>query len=200
MSTITVPVYAYILTLYPDSAQSRGGSARGAARSSGQQLNSLAQGLAVPSFWTRSEINSAFAEANRIWGREADIQFSPVDIRERDAVVPADENGMWACFVNQLTPRSRGIGAAFVHDLPSSEGGWGGGRIVAVSGVKARSGLSGFAGNLLAHELGHVLTNSPHHSSESGNLMHHSRNPRVANAGLLTPAQVSAARQRAGAL
>jgi hypothetical protein len=196
LSTITLPVQAYILTLYPDSAPSRGGSARG----SGQQLGALAHGLAVPSFWTRSEINSAFVEANRIWGREADIQFSPVDIRERDAVVPADENGMWAAFVNQLTPRSRGIGAAFVHDLPSNEGGWGGGRIVAVSGVKARLGLSGFPGNLLAHELGHVLTNSPDHSEESGNLMHHGRNPRVANAGLLTPEQVKAARQRAAAL
>ena len=117
MSTVTVPVQAYILTLYPASAQSRGGS----ARTSGQQLDSLAQGLAIPSFWSRSEIDSAFAEANRIWGREADIQFSPVDIRDRDAVVPADENGMWACFVNQLTPRSRGIGAAFVHDLPLAD-------------------------------------------------------------------------------
>jgi hypothetical protein len=196
MSTITVPVHAYILTLYPGSAQPR----RAPTRSSGQQLVSLAQGLAVPSFWSRSEINGAFAEANRIWGREADIQFSPVDIRERDAAVPADETGMWAYFVNHLTPRSRGIGAAFVHDLPSNEGGWGGGRIVAVSGLKARSGLSGFPGNLLAHELGHVLTNSPHHSSEAGNLMTHSRNPRVANAGLLTPAQVRAARQRASTL
>ena len=196
MSTITIPVEAYILTLYPASSQPRGRSVRG----SGQQLGALAGGLAVPSFWTRSEINSAFAEANRIWVREADIQFSPVDIRERDAVVPADENGMWASFVNQLTPRSRGIGAAFVHDLPSNEGGWGGGRIVAVSGVKARLGLSGFPGNLLAHELGHVLTNSPDHSEESGNLMHHGRNPRIANAGLLTPEQVSAARQRAAAL
>jgi hypothetical protein len=196
MSTITVPALAYILALYPASTPSRGGS----ARTSGQQLDSLAQGLAIPSFWSRSEIDSAFAEANRIWGREADIQFSPVDIRERDVVVPADENGMWACFVNQLTPRSRGIGAAFVHDLPSNEGGWGGGRIVAVSGVKARSGLSGFPGNLLAHELGHVLTDSPHHSSEAGNLMHHSRHPRIANAGLLTPEQVTDARQRAAAL
>ena len=196
MSTITVPVHAYILALYPASAQSRGGS----ARASGQQLVSLAQGLALPSFWSRSEITSAFAEANRIWGREADIQFTPVDIQERDAAVPADEHGMWVYFVNHLTPRSRGVGAAFVHDLPSNEGGWGGGRIVALSGVKARSGLPGFAGNLLAHELGHVLTNSPHHSSEPGNLMTHSRNPRVANAGLLTPAQVRAARQRAAAL
>ena len=196
MSTITVPVQAYILTLYPGSAPSRGAP----ARSSGQQLVSLARGLALPSFWTRSEINSAFAEANRIWGREADIQFSAVDIRERDAAVPADENGMWAYFVNNLTPRSRGIGAAFVHDLPSNEGGWGGGRIVAVSGLKARAGLPGFPGNLLAHELGHVLTNSHTHSSEPGNLMTYSRNPRVANAGLLTPAQVSAARQRAATL
>ena len=196
MSTINVPVQAYILALYPASVQPRGRS----AGTSGQQLDSLAQGLAIPSFWSRSEIDSAFAEANRIWGREADIQFSPVDVRERDVVVPADENGMWACFVNQLTPRSRGIGAAFVQDLPTNEGGWGGGRIVAISGVKARSGLSGFPGNLLAHELGHVLTDSPHHSSESGNLMHHSRNPRVANAGLLTPEQVRDARQRAAAL
>lgn len=196
MSTITVQVQAYILTLYPESTQPRVGSTRG----SGQLLCALARGLAVPSFWSRSEIESAFAEANRIWAREADIQFSPVDIRERDAVVPADENGMWAHFVNHLTPRSRGIGAAFVYDLPTNEGGWGGGRIVAVSGVKARSGLSGFPGNLLAHELGHVLTDSPHHSSESGNLMHLGRNPRVANAGLLTPEQVNTARQRAAAL
>lgn len=198
MTRINVPVQAYILGLLPQSA----GGARGAARTqrTGQQFQALVNGLAVPSFWTRPEISQAFAEANRIWIREAEIEFSPVTISERSEMVPADENGMWAHFINHLTPRQRGIGVGFVYDLPSHEGGWGGGRVVAISGQKARSGLPGFAGNLLAHELGHVLIDDPNHALSGNvpsNLMYGSRNPRIANAGMLNQRQITLARQTA---
>lgn len=191
MSRISVPVCAYILSLYPQSASGSQG------QSGGQRLQALANGLAVPSFWSRASITQAFADANSIWIREADIEFSPVNISERSESVPADENGMWIHFVNHLPPRSRGVGVGFVYDLPSHEGGWGGGRVVLVSGLKVRLGLPGFAGSLLAHELGHVLTNSDSHSSDPSNLMYDTRNPRVANAGLLDQSQVALARGRA---
>jgi hypothetical protein len=131
-------------------------------------------------FWSRAEVTQAFADANRIWIREAEIEFTPVEISERSEVVPADENGMWIHFVNNLSPRTPGIGVGFVYDLPSQEGGWGGGRIAAISGKKAESGLPGFAGNLLAHELGHVLMDDPNHSlalNETSNLMYGASNP-----------------------
>ena len=199
MSRIRVPVKAYILGLLPQSID----GTRGGSPSGGLQLRALANGLIVPSFWSRAEINQAFAEANRIWTREADIEFTPVDISERDEVVPADERGMWIHFVNHLSPRSRGIGVGFVFDLPSHEGGWGGGRIAVISGQKARSGIAGFAGNLLAHELGHVLTGDPNHAlaqNNPSNLMYGARNPRVANAGLLNQRQVNIARKRAASI
>ena len=63
---------------------------------------------------------------------------------------------MWIQCVNRLTP-PKGIGVAFVYDLPSDEGGWGGGRIAAVAGAKAGKALPGFLGSILAHELGHIL-------------------------------------------
>ena len=200
MSRIRVPIQAYILGLFP---QPPNAPRRGAAsRRRGRQLRALANGLAVPSFWNRAEINRAFAAANQIWTREADIEFAPVTVSARVVSVPPDEYGMWIGLVNQLSPRGHGVSVGFVHDLPSHEGGWGGGRIAAVSGVKARSGLPGFAGNLLAHELGHVLIDDPNHTTANGpsNLMYGRRNPRVANAGLLTPDQVRAAQTRARAL
>jgi hypothetical protein len=163
-------------------------------------LEALALGLAVPSFWSRQQISQAFDEANRIWTREADIEFAPVTISARTETVPAEERGMWIHFVNHLAPQTRGIGVGFVYDLPSDEGGWGGGRIAVISGKKAAEGLAGFAGSLLAHELGHVLIDDPLHSlaaNDPSNLMYGSRNPRVANPGLLNPQQVSVARTRA---
>ena len=196
MAIISVPVSAYILSLYPLSMSGKAQSATG----TGATLRTLALGLAAPSFWSQDEINRAFVEANRIWLREAEVHFSPVNISERSEAVPADEDGMWARLVNRLTPQGRGIGVGFVFDLPSSEGGWGGGRIAVISGEKVRSGIPGFAGNLLAHELGHVLIDDPEHlhaGDERGNLMHGSRNPRVANAGLLNDRQVDLARARA---
>jgi hypothetical protein len=195
MSNIRVAVKAYILALYPD--VSGGGSG---SRAGGQQLRALAIGLAVPSFWSRLEITETFAEANRIWTREANIEFAPVEISERSETVPADEDGMWIHFLNNISPRGGGVGVGFVYDLPSHEGGWGGGRIAVISGQKASSGIAGFAGNLLAHELGHVLIGDPNHTTAQNspsNLMYGARNPRVANAGLLNPQQVSMARSRA---
>lgn len=201
MSRIRVPIQAYILGLFPQAED--GGRRRTGSPRQGRRLRALANGLAVPSFWSRTEVNQAFAEANRIWIREADIEFSPVTVSARVVSVPADERGMWIGFVNQLGPRGGGIGVGFVHDLPSQEGGWGGGRIAVVSGVKARSGLAGFAGSLLAHELGHVLIDDPNHEmarGDAGNLMFGRRNPRVANAGLLRPEQVAEAQRRARTL
>jgi hypothetical protein len=198
MNRIRIPIKAYILGLLPQSAGTGAGGPR--TQRTGQQLPALASGLAVPSFWTRPEINQAFAEANRIWTREAEIEFSPVVISERSEMVPPDENGMWAHFINHLTPQTRGIAVGFVHDLPSHEGGWGGGRIAVVSGQKARSGLPGFPGNLLAHELGHVLIDDPNHAyagNVPSNLMYGRRHPRIVNAGMLNQRQVQLARQRA---
>ena len=120
MATISVPVSAYMLSLYP---LSMSGSA--AQPTAGASLRTLALGLAAPSFWSREEINSAFIEANRIWLREAEIQFSPVNIGERSEAVPADEDGMWSHLVNRLRPQGRGIGVGFVFDLPSIRGGMG---------------------------------------------------------------------------
>jgi hypothetical protein len=191
-------VDAYILALFPKSLSASQQASRSVAGTI--VLQPLALGLAVPSFWTRHQITQAFDAANSIWTREADIEFAPVTISERTESVPADENGMWAHFVNHLAPQTRGIGVGFVYDLPSDEGGWGGGRIAVISGQKAGEGIAGFAGSLLAHELGHVLIDDPLHSmanNDPSNLMYGSRNPRVANAGLLTKSQVKLARARA---
>jgi hypothetical protein len=197
MNRIFISVEAYFLDLYP---QSSGGTAAGGTSSSAQTLRPLANGLALPSFWGRDEIDEAFAEANRIWIRGAEIEFSPIAVSQRSEAVPADERGMWIHFVNNLSPRTRGIAVGFVYDLPSDEGGWGGGRIAVIAGVKVWSGIAGFAGNLLAHELGHVLIDDPNHvtaNNDPSNLMFGRRNPRVANAGLLNSTQVATARTRA---
>jgi hypothetical protein len=163
-------------------------------------LQSLANGLALPSFWTRAEIAQAFADANQVWVREADIEFAPINICERSDTVPDDERNMWIYFINHLTPQAGSVGVGFVYDLPSHEGGWGGGRVALISGRKARSGLAGFAGNLLAHELGHILVDDPNHllaRNDTSNLMYGNRNPRVANAGILNQRQIDLARARA---
>ncbi len=118
-SRIRIPVKAYILGLFPQFA----GVSPGGTSTHGENLRPLANGLAVPSFWSRADVTQAFADANRIWIREAEIEFTPVEISERTEVVPADENGMWIHFVNNLSPRTRGIGVGFVYDLPSHEGG-----------------------------------------------------------------------------
>ena len=196
MSTIRVPVYAYILDLYPLAMT-------GTTLPAGEQgIQSLANGLALPSFWTRTDIDSAFAEANRIWLREADISFSPVTVSCRSMTVAADARSMYIAFINQLAPplRSAGVGVGFVYDLPENEGGWGGGRMAVLSGEKAAEGIAGFGGNLLAHELGHILIIDHDHSlasNDSNNLMYGARNPRVANPGVLNEEQRSQARERA---
>jgi hypothetical protein len=72
--------------------------------------------------------------------------------------------------------------------------------VALISGRKARSGLAGFAGNLLAHELGHILVDDPNHllaRNDTSNLMYGNRNPRVANAGILNQRQIDLARARA---
>jgi hypothetical protein len=198
MERIVVPVTAHTLDLYPASASGTGRGGGAAAHE--VSLRSLEIGLALPSFWAPDEITEAFAEANRIWIREAGIEFSPITVTPRSEAVPANSSAMWAYFINHLSPRGRGVGVGFVYDLPEQEGGWGGGRVVVLAGVKLWSGIAGFAGNTLAHELGHVLINDPNHNTAAGdasNLMYDRRNPRVANAGLLNPRQVTEARRRA---
>ena len=195
MNPIRIAIQAYILGLMP---QSVCGRHQPTGTSSGQQLQALANGLALPSFWSESEINDAFTLANHVWD-QAKIEFTPVNISRRTEVVPADENGMWIAFVNRLSPRS-GIAVAFVFDLPSNEGGWGGGRIAAVAGAKAIGALTGYQGRILAHELGHVLLNTPGHLSSPSNLMFGRRHPRVATADLLEPNQIATARARAQTL
>jgi hypothetical protein len=198
VARIQVRVEAYILALFPQSISPAPRAPGSPAPSA--ELRAIALGLAVPSFWTRHQITQAFDAANEIWRREADIEFAPLTISERMEAVPANERDMWIHFVNHLAPQARGISVGFVYDLPSDEGGWGGGRIAVISGEKAAEGLSGFAGNLLAHELGHVLIDDPLHGyagDNPSNLMYGRRNPRVANAGLLNQRQVDLARTRA---
>lgn len=195
MRTIKVPVCAYILSLYPQSATGHSGASQ-TQSSRRPQLRALSYGLAVPSFWSRQEIQQVFSDANGIWDQAA-IEFTPVTVSTRSESVPADDQGMWIHFGNHLSPSAQGISVGFVYDLPSNEGGWGGGRIALLSGLKARSGLSGFAGGLLAHELGHVLFNSPNHSSSPSNLMFDRRHLRVVSANLLEPSQIAQTRTRA---
>lgn len=194
MNPIYVAVRAYILSLFPQNirATPRAPSVRPGV----QQVQALANGLAVPSFWSSSDISDAFAIANRIWAQAA-IEFRPISISQREIVVPADESGMWAAFINQLTPPS-GIGVGFVHELPPGEGGWGGGRVAAVRWTE--NAIQGFHGRILAHELGHVLLNTPGHVTATSNLMSGQRHPRVVTADLLEPTQISDARSRAQSL
>jgi len=200
MDTIKVSVQAYILSLFPQNVRGRSLSdtRQPATGSSGQQLEALANGLAVPSFWTADDINDAFAGANAVWA-QAKIEFTPVAISKRGEAVPADEDGMWIDFVNRLRP-AKGIAVGFVYDLPSDEGGWGGGRIAIVSGQKVEGSIAGFAGHILAHELGHVLFDTPEHEGASSNLMFGRRHPRVVTADLLEDWQIEKARRRAATL
>jgi hypothetical protein len=197
MDMIKVPVQAYVLGLFPQNFD-RPVRPQTITRSQGRQLDAIANGLAVPSFWSEKEIEDAFVIANKVWGR-ASIEFTPIKITKRSVVVPADEDGMWIAFVNQLSPRS-GVAAGFVYDLPSDEGGWGGGKIAIVSGKPTDGALSGYAGSVLAHEIGHMLFDSPDHEGERSNLMFGSRNPHVATADLLEGWQIDKARRRAATL
>lgn len=197
MDTIKVAVQAYILGLFPQNFD-RPARRQTITRSQGRELESLANGLAVPSFWSEKEIEDAFVIANKVWGR-ASIEFTPITISKRKVVVPADEDAMWIAFVNQLSPR-KGIAAGFVHDLLSDEGGWGGGKIAIVSGKETDGALPGYAGSVLAHEIGHMLFDSPDHEGERSNLMFGSRNPKVATADLLEDWQIEKARRRAATL
>ncbi len=194
MDPIQIPVQAYILDLLPRSFD------RLPPRKPGEpeRLETLALGLAIPSFWTATAINATFALANKVW-KQAKIEFAPVTITGRSESVPADETATWIHFVNRLTP-PKGIGVAFVDDLPSDEGGWGGGRIAAIADVDTDKALPGFLGSVLAHELGHILLDTPGHESAVSNLMFGKRNPRVATADLLTADQITTARKRAATL
>ncbi len=108
MVTIKVPVQAYILNLFPENVRGRSLSdpRQPVASAKGQQLRSLANGLAVTSFWSVEDIYEAFAGANAVWA-QAMIEFIPVAIAKRSEAVPADEDGMWIAFVNRLRPAQR---------------------------------------------------------------------------------------------
>jgi hypothetical protein len=194
MGTIRIAVRAVKLSLYP---QGSGGRPR-TVRAGAQRLRALANGLAVPSFWTDPQITEAFRVANRVWA-QAEIEFAPVTICPGSATMPADEDGMWIALINQLSPRN-GIAAGFVHDLPSNEGGWGGGRIAIVAGKRADGALEGYRGRILAHELGHVLLGEGHELASPSNLMFDRRHPRVVSADILESEQITRARTRAQAL
>jgi hypothetical protein len=194
MSRINLAIRAYILSLFPQNI--RATPSAPSVAPGVPQVRALAQGLAVPSFWTTSDINDALTIANQVWA-QADIEFSPVTISQRTITVPADEDGMWIAFVNQISPQS-GIAVGFVDELPPSEGGWGGGRIAAVRWTD--NAIQGFHGRILAHELGHVLLNTPGHVMTASNLMFGQRHARVVTADLLEPGQISQARSRAQSL
>lgn len=188
MSTIRIGVKAIIFDMYPGG---RGNRPPGPLR-----LHSLANGLAMPSFWSPREITDAFTYANQVWS-QADIEFRTPTIQRENGCVPADDDNLWIYFVNRF--RGPGVGVYFVYDLPSNEGGWGGGRIAVIAGAKSIGALAGYQGRILAHELGHVLLGDAHRD-ESSNLMFDRRNPRQAYADLLDEPQIAAARRRAPTL
>jgi len=153
----------------------------------------------VPSFWSRADVTQAFADANRIWIREAEIEFTPVEISERTEVVPADENGMWIHFVNNHLHELGASAVGFVYDLPSHEGG-GEEDVSRQSRVKSRVGFCRVLPEPTGTRTRHVLMDDPNHSlalNVTSNLMYGARNPRVANAGLLNEQQINIARNRA---
>jgi hypothetical protein len=202
MAKIQVPIEAYILSLLPDDPWGKNKSKEKEkdkkAKGPEDELQALANGLALPSFWSNEQIKALFAHANKVWA-QAEIEFSPIQISSLTEVVPADASKMWIHFLNHIPP-GKGIGAAFVNDLPSNEGGWGGGRIVVIAEEKGVGAVPTFLGSVLAHELGHVLLNTPDHEESPSNLMYHDRHPRKVNADLLEPEQIKAARERAGKL
>lgn len=187
-SVIKIPVQAWILDLYPASG----------TPGSGQQLQSLAKGLALPSFWTKEQISKAFQGANKVWAR-AEIEFSPVTISEAEDVVPVAATPLWHYFVNTRSPK-KGIGVSFVYDLPDDEGGWGGGGVAVLAYTKTKGAIGGFEGSILAHELGHCLLGDEHVEDEPSNLMYHNRHPRRVAPDLLDEEQISKARARAATL
>lgn len=170
MTSIKVPIIAYILDVYPASISSNR--------------------LAMPSFWTKQMINEAFAEANRIWA-QAKIQFGPIEFQERDIHVRDTDREMWWDFTNELSPK-RGIGAGFVYDFPGPEGGIGGGKIALVGQRKGVGARDGFLGGLLAHELGHVLIDHTHRA-ERHNLMYESRSATAVTRDVLEKEQITTA-------
>lgn len=182
MDIIRIPVFAYILELCEGDEKTCT-----PARSD---------------YWTRELIAQAFEHANTIWEREAAIRFEPVTITERRMNVPADERGVYYQFMNQLPPKpdKPGIGVGFVNDLPGKEGGMAGGRMAAVAGKKAASGIASFGGALLAHELGHILIIDHDHElakHDSANLMFPNYDPKTPNAGKLNADQKAEARKMA---
>jgi hypothetical protein len=191
MKTVKVPVNAYILGLYPKGSPQP-------ASVPGLRLISLSNGLALPSFWSRAEINEAFDGANRIWSK-ADIEFGPIQISDLELSVKDDENGMWIDFVNKLSPK-HGISVGFVYDLPSNEGGWGGGRIAIIAGKKTMGAIAGYSGRILAHEIGHILLGDRHREDDPSNLMYGNRHPRVVSADLLDSDQIRLSQAAALAL
>ena len=173
MASTKIPISAYILDVYSvDTKKLMGASG-----------------------WTQPQITQAFADANRIW-KQADIEFSPIDISKRDIHVRETDKEMWWDFINGLSPK-RGIGAGFVYDFPSgNEGGCGGGRIAVVGRKKVAGARDGFAGGLLAHELGHALIDH-NHSPERHNLMFESRSPMAVTKDVLDGEQLSKSKVRA---
>jgi hypothetical protein len=194
MNTITIAAYAYMVDLLPRDSQSRLRSPSPRPDPNNPGIKALEDGLALPSFWTVPEIRDAFTLANAKWD-QAKISFNLVTVASREEVVPADGDGMWRTLVNRLRPPS-GIAVAFVFDLPSDEGGWGGGHHAVIGGAKAIGAITGYQGGILAHELGHILLGIEHDDSPS-NLMVGRRHPRIVYADQLTPEQIETARVNA---
>jgi hypothetical protein len=195
MPVIKLAVQAYLLDLYPASGP------KSTDNSDNPRLTSLSNGLALPSFWTKEQINTAFAGANKIWN-QARIEFSPVTVVEKDMLVPDDDKGLWRTFVNSLSPGAgaKTVGAGFVYDLPGSEGGVGGGRIAVVAWKKAQGAIAGYEASIITHELGHILLGHTHREDDPSNLMYHNRHPRRAAPDLLDAEQVTEARRLAESL
>ena len=164
-------------------------------------------GNVVPSTWTRQEIEAAFKEANRIWQHFANIEFKVLDILDLELRVSEDPEQMFRDLMADLPRKQVKVPCAFVHDLEEEEGGWGtywpGGGFTVVSHVAAKSAFATYGGLLLAHELGHVLTDDPGHKLADGmiyNLMYRMMKPDQAKPRTLNQPQIDLARKNAAAI
>ncbi|WP_425615150.1 matrixin family metalloprotease [Anatilimnocola sp. NA78] len=192
--TLKVAVQAWILDLYPSSGEKK------AEARDNPKLRPLTNGLAIPSFWSKEQIDKTFQGANKIWA-QAKIEFGPVTIGDREMWVPDDDTGMWIEFVNKISPNTGtpGVGVGFVYDLAGKIGGVGGGKAAVIALKKGDEAVASYFPSILAHELGHCLLGHEH-NDDASNLMFEVRHPKRNNPDKLTADQITAARARASSL
>lgn len=197
MSTpIEIPTFAFMLGLVPEELRTpidwQSAPARRAAT-----VSEMSNGLAQPSFWTATEIRSAFDEANAIWA-QADIRFSPDRIARRTERVSTNEYEIYVGLTNRLgrIPGCRVV-AAFVNVLGSRHGGIAGGRLAIMTHGRLAQASPELRGAVLAHEFGHVLGLTDRVGPRDGNLMYYQMSAAGRPHRDLSDSQIGVARRRA---